>query len=78
MSGNKGMGIPNTKTPAYDPLQTVPDTSGFTFYLNRGYSVLHNLAANVLLKLETSEDNAIITVLNAPMPANNNKTDPFG
>ena len=45
------MGIPNTATPAYNPLQTVPNTDGFTDYLSRGYSTLHNLAANVLIKL---------------------------
>jgi len=46
-------------------------------YLTRGYSVLHNLAANVVLKIESKDDNAIITLLSAPMPASSNTSDPF-
>ena len=69
--GAQSMGIPATEVPAYNPLQTVPSTDGFTDYLNRGYSVLHNLAANVVLKLETNEASAKITMLTAPLPANN-------
>lgn len=72
------MGIPATETPAYNPLQTVPSTDGFVDYLNRGYSILHNLAANVVLKLETNEANAKITMMTEPLPANNDSTDPFG
>ena len=48
-----------------------------TDYLNRGYSVLHNLAANVVLKQETGDENALITMLTAPMPATNDTSDPF-
>lgn len=54
MGGANSIGIPNTQKAAYDPLATVPDTSGFLDYLSRGYSVLHNLAANVILKIETA------------------------
>lgn len=72
------MGIPETATPAYNPLQTIPDTSGFVDYLNRGYSILHNLAANVVLKLETNDANARISMLSAPLPSNNDTTDDFG
>jgi len=36
---------------------------------------LHNLAANVVLKLETGETNAKISFLTAPMPATFDKTD---
>lgn len=53
MGGPNSIGIPNTQKPAYNPLQTTPDLSGFVDYLTRGYSVLQNLAANVVLKIET-------------------------
>ena len=38
---------------------------------------MHNLAANVILKIETEDDDAIISFLSAPMPASNNTSDPF-
>lgn len=53
MGGANSIGIPNTQKAAYNPLSTTPDTTGFEDYLTRGYSVLHNLAANVILKIET-------------------------
>ena len=74
MSG-KGKGIPETAKPAYDPLKTIPDTGDFTDYLTRGYSTLHNLAANVVLKLETNDATAKISVLSAPLPSSNDQTD---
>jgi len=77
MGGPNSIGIPNTQKAAYNPLQTTPDTTGFVDYLTRGYSVLHNLAANVVLKIESGDDNAIITLLSAPMPASSNTSDPF-
>lgn len=77
MGGPNSIGIPNSQKAAYSPLQTTPDTKGFVDYLTRGYSVLHNLAANVVLKIETGDDNAIITLLSAPMPASSNTSDPF-
>ena len=77
MSGANGQGIPQTDKDAYDPTQTVPDTAGFVDYLTRGYSTIQNLAANVILKQESGEDDAIISLLAAPMPAVSDKVDPF-
>mmetsp|Transcript_11778 Transcript_11778/g.14935 ORF Transcript_11778/g.14935 Transcript_11778/m.14935 type:complete len:124 (-) Transcript_11778:4884-5255(-) len=77
MGGPNSIGIPNTQKPAYDPLATVPDLSGFQDYLSRGYTTLHNLAANIVLKLETGEKNAKISLLTAPMPATNNTKDSY-
>ena len=53
MGGPNSIGIPNTQKEAYNPLATTPDTAGFVDYMTRGYSMLHNLAANIVLKLET-------------------------
>ena len=39
--------------------------------------MLHNLAANVVLKLESGNDDATISLLAAPMPATNDTEDPF-
>jgi len=77
MGGPNSIGIPNTQKPAYNPVQTTPDVSGFKDYLTRGYSTLQNLAANVVLKIETGKDDAAITYLSSPMPASNNKSDPY-
>ena len=76
MSGGNGIGIPDGSKDAYDPTASVPSTDGFEDYLNRGYSTLQNLAANVILKME-SEDGAQIAMFATPMPANNDETDPF-
>ncbi len=46
-------------------------------YLKRGYETLHNLAANVILKLEMNDVNAKISILTMPMPATNDKSDSF-
>lgn len=40
MGGGGSIGIPNTQVAAYSPLTTVPDTTGYYDYLNRGYSIL--------------------------------------
>lgn len=56
----------------------MPNTDGFTDYLTRGYSVLHNLAANVILKLETDTAEASINVLSAPLPSNYDSNDDYG
>jgi len=77
MGGPNSIGIPNTQNEAYNPLARTPDTKGFVDYLNRGYSTLHNLAANIALKLETGDENANIALLSAPMPASSEITDPF-
>lgn len=53
MGGPNSIGIPNTQNKAYNPLQTTPDTKGFVDYMSRGYSLLHNLAANIVLKIES-------------------------
>ena len=39
--------------------------------------MLHNLAANVILKLETGNDNALIALMSSPMAANTKISDPF-
>ena len=39
---------------------------------------MHNLAANVVLKIESTNENAKITMMTAPLPANNDSTDDFG
>lgn len=75
--GPAAINIPNTQKPAYNPLQVSPELSGFNDYLTRGYSTLHNLAANVVLKIEMDDPNAQITMLNAPMPATFTSTDDF-
>ena len=77
MSGAKGVGIPDGSKDAYDATASVPNTDGFEDYLNRGYSTLQNLAANVILKMESGEDGAQIAMFATPMPANNDETDPF-
>ena len=77
MGGPRSIGIPNTQNPAYNPLQTTPDTSGFVDYLTRGYSTLHNLAANIALMTETQNFDSRITLLSAPMPASKSETDSF-
>ena len=77
MGGAGSIGIPNTQKAAYNPLQTTPDTSGFVDYLTRGYSTLHNLAANIALKMETGNNDARITILAAPMPASKSEEDSF-
>ena len=77
MGGPNSIGIPNTQNAAYNPLQKVPDTKGFVDYMTRGYSMLHNLAANVVLKIESENDDATISILAAPVPASSNTSDPF-
>lgn len=77
MGGQNSVNIPSTQTPAYDPLQTTPNTQGFTDYLSRSYGMLHNLAANVILKIESNLDTADISILACPMPAYYDKTDSF-
>ena len=37
--------------------------------MTRGYALLHNLAANVVLKIESGDPDATISLLAAPMPA---------
>lgn len=54
-----------------------PDLYGFQDYLQRGYETLHNLAANVVLKLELQDPDAQITMLSAPMPATFGSEDSF-
>lgn len=76
MGGANSIGIPNTLKAAYDPLSTTPNTAGFVDYLSRGYGLLQNLGANIILKLETDKD-ANIAYLTAPMPASTNTSDPF-
>lgn len=39
--------------------------------------MLHNLAANVVLKIESQKDDATISLLAAPMPASSDTSDPF-
>jgi len=46
-------------------------------YLRRGYGTLHNVAANIILKLETGLDDAGISLVAKPMPAETNVTDSF-
>ena len=77
MGGPNSIGIPNTQTAAYNALAKVPDTKGFVDYMTRGYSMLQNLAANVVLKLESDNDDAVISLLAAPMPASSDTSDPF-
>lgn len=77
MGGTSSTGIPDTQVPAYNPLQTTPDVGDYEKYLRRGYGTLHNLAANVILKLETGLDNAGISLLAKPMPAETNISDSF-
>ena len=80
MGGPNSIGIPNTLNAAYNPLQTTPDTKGFVDYLSRGYSLLHNLGANIVLKLHSKGDaaqDANIAILSAPMPASSSSSDPF-
>jgi len=45
--------------------------------LRRGYETLHNLAANIILKLETENDDAAISLLAKPLPAETNISDFF-
>lgn len=77
MGGPNSIGIPNTQNAAYNPLATTPDTKGLVDYMTRGYSTLHNLAANVVLKLESNNNDATISLLVAPMPASSDTNDPF-
>ena len=77
MGGPQAIAIPDTQGPAYNPLATKASTDGFTDYLEKGYSLLHNLAANVILKLETGTDNAHISVLNVPVTATTGDSDAF-
>ena len=55
----------------------MPDTSGFQDYLTRGYSYLHNLAANCILKTESETNGASISFLTAPMQTAFDESDPF-
>ena len=77
LGGTSSTGIPNTQVPAYNPLQTTPDVGDYEKYLRRGYATLHNLAANVILKLTTGVDEAGISLLAKPMPAETNVSDSF-
>ena len=77
MSGSSATGIPNTQIPAYDPIQTTPDVAAYSQYIRRGYETLHNLAANVILKLQTGNDDASISLLAKPMPAETSTSDSF-
>ena len=53
MGGPNSIGIPNTQKAAYNALATTPVTAGFVDYMTRGYSLLQNLAANIVLIIET-------------------------
>lgn len=55
----------------------MPNTDGLVDYLNRGYSTLHNLAANIALITEADAPDARITIMTAPMPASISETDPI-
>ena len=51
--------------------------SDFTSYARRGFSYLQNMAANVVLKTKTMDDDANISMLVTPVPAAVYQTDLF-
>ena len=78
LGGTSSVGIPDTKGPAYDPLSTAPEIQAYEKWFRRGFSTLHNLAANVLLKMDTGVTTASITMIADPMSSiNNTKDDSF-
>jgi len=77
LSGTKAVAIPNTAGPAYDPLGAAPDLKSYLKWFRRGYETLHNLAANVILKIETKVDSASISIVADAMKADYNKMDSF-
>ena len=75
LGGTSSVGIPTTKGPAYDPLETAPDPLSYLKWFRRGFTTLHNLAANVVLKIETDDAAASITMLTDAMDSVNNVKD---
>lgn len=75
LGGTSSVGIPDTSGPAYNELSTTPDVKSYEKWFRRGFSTLHNLAANVLLKIYSETETATITLIADPMDSINNTKD---
>lgn len=69
--------IPMQTISPYDASATTPDTGGYQKFMQGGYSFVQNLAANVILQEETGVQDASITIMAIPMPAENTIVDSF-
>ena len=65
-NGPASPNIPDTKVPAFSAWNNQADDYSFRMYNKRGFSVLQNLAANIVLKLESGNMDASIDALNMP------------
>ena len=77
MGGQTSVGIPNQQSAVWSPTANVPDLANYEKYSGRGFAYLQNLAANVVLKLETGIDSASIALMTLPENPTNMDTDDF-
>jgi ATP-binding cassette subfamily A (ABC1) protein 3 len=62
--------MPDQVIAAYDEFIANPDLQNFKFYTNKGYSKLHNMIANLILreKFPDEKDNHLATISNLIIP----------
>lgn len=77
MSGPIRVGIPTQLKPAWDPSQSTPQILAYRSYTEKGYSLLHNLIANFILKRATKNDDATISLMTVPIEADVSPLDLF-
>ena len=56
-------GIPSQSNPVWEPNTVKPDMNSFEIYQRRGYSVLHSIMANSILKAKTKDNDANIAIM---------------
>jgi hypothetical protein len=71
------MGVPDQRNPSWDPAQVIARRDNYKQYSYNGYSMLHNLAANIALKESTGVNDATISMMLAPEQANQEDLDDF-
>ena len=70
IGGSDSVGIsPSTQQDAYDSLASMPSVDDPKIYLQRGFSMLQNLGANIALMIKTQVYTAQITLYSEPMAA---------
>ena len=70
--------MPDQAKPVFLPYNKEPLIDRFENYGRRGFAYLHNLAANIILKMKTNNEQAAITVMTSPVPGSQAIVDDFG
>jgi hypothetical protein len=71
------VGIPSQYDPSWDASTSRPKLTEFKQYTNNGYSMLHNLIANLVLKKVTGNNDATISLMAVPQDAEDKPLDRF-